>query len=676
MSRNNRGALQRRFMRSLSIQVKLWSSAVILIIPLVGLGLFYMESLSSTLWFTQTEQRGCLLTQPLVVIAGDAGQRAVLAVALSGKDPSNSAELDHLSQDIDEQLAAVRKLDAEFGDTATHGQLQALVRAWESLKSLKSTSTADITAAHGAVSTAAAAMKSQAATDWQIILDPELVAYNLLDVSTSKLPDAEGFLSDARAGLQVLFVNGTFQPAAAQSEVESLALLSDRLGGAHDELSGAGQGALNRPALARAIGAVGEGWNGNTNSWAAQVREELKSGHPREAVLATLLDASSTLSATLVKAQADTQKAADQALGIRHAGQAHSAYFALGGSLVAVVLAVLLLRALISRIAGAVRRLLHISLEITAGNFNNRIDESGADEFSRLFAGVSGMQKTLKSQIEAERQQAQDNSRIKSALDMASTNLMIADSGHRIIYLNKSAQNLFRTMQQDLRRDVPALDAEHIVGASMDMFHKVPGRQHDMLANLKDTHIANLKIGGRSIRIIANPVIGADGERAGSVVEWLDRTPEVRAEEEVAEVVRQALDGHLESRIVLSDKSGFIQALGKGLNELLDNTSEMVRQIKSAAAEVTRGADEISQGNANLSQRTEEQASSLEETASSMEQMTSTVKQNADNAGQANQLAAAARDQAEKGGARGGPGGHGDGRDQRRLAARSPTSSA
>src|SRR6202023_1575640 len=55
-------------------------------------------------------------------------------------------------------------------------------------------------------------------------------------------------------------------------------------------------------------------------------------------------------------------------------------------------------------------------------------------------------------------------------------------------------------------------------------------------------------------------------------------------------------------------------------------------------------------GNANLSQRTEEQSSSLEETASSMEEMTTTVKQNADNAGQANQLALAARDQAEKGG--------------------------
>jgi methyl-accepting chemotaxis protein len=59
----------------------------------------------------------------------------------------------------------------------------------------------------------------------------------------------------------------------------------------------------------------------------------------------------------------------------------------------------------------------------------------------------------------------------------------------------------------------------------------------------------------------------------------------------------------------------------------------------------------MSQSSENLSQRVEQQSSSLEETAASMKQMTSTVRQNADNASQANQLAGAAREQAEKGGA-------------------------
>src|SRR6186713_2846090 len=115
--------------------------------------------------------------------------------------------------------------------------------------------------------------------------------------------------------------------------------------------------------------------------------------------------------------------------------------------------------------------------------------------------------------------------------------------------------------------------------------------------------------------------------------------------------VKAAIDGDLSVRIPIGGKSGEIEALCRGVNAMLDNTVDLVRRVQGAAAGVQSGAEEISRGNSNLSQRTEEQASSLEETASSMEQMTSTVKATADNAGQANQLAMAARQQAEKGGA-------------------------
>jgi methyl-accepting chemotaxis protein len=82
---------------------------------------------------------------------------------------------------------------------------------------------------------------------------------------------------------------------------------------------------------------------------------------------------------------------------------------------------------------------------------------------------------------------------------------------------------------------------------------------------------------------------------------------------------------------------------------LMDRLSRLVTHIRSAATEVSSSATEISKGNSSLSDRVEQQAASLEETASSMEQMTSTVKQNAANAQGANEVAAAARDQAEKG---------------------------
>jgi methyl-accepting chemotaxis protein len=82
---------------------------------------------------------------------------------------------------------------------------------------------------------------------------------------------------------------------------------------------------------------------------------------------------------------------------------------------------------------------------------------------------------------------------------------------------------------------------------------------------------------------------------------------------------------------------------------LMDRLSRLVTQIRTAATEVNSSAIEISKGNSSLSDRVEQQAASLEETAASMQQMTYTVKQNAANAQGANEVAAAARDQAEKG---------------------------
>jgi methyl-accepting chemotaxis protein len=166
--------------------------------------------------------------------------------------------------------------------------------------------------------------------------------------------------------------------------------------------------------------------------------------------------------------------------------------------------------------------------------------------------------------------------------------------------------------------------------------------------------------GGREVWIQAsyNPIFDAEGKPYKVVKYATDVTAQVKLSQEMQEsvaqtqaIIKSAVDGDLRGRLDTRGRTGDLLKLGDAINSLLETVADIVSNVKHAAIEVLRGAEEISQGNANLSQRTEEQSSSLEETASSMEEMTSTVKQNADNAGQANQLATAARDQAEKGGA-------------------------
>jgi methyl-accepting chemotaxis protein len=250
---------------------------------------------------------------------------------------------------------------------------------------------------------------------------------------------------------------------------------------------------------------------------------------------------------------------------------------------------------------------------------------------------------------EQERQSAM-NAAFKGALDNLSANVMVADTDLNIIYLNKAMREMASDAQDDFRRDLPSFDASRLLGASIDTFHRNPAHQRNLLAGLDRTFTSQITIGGRTLRISANPMTDAGGKRLGTVLEWADRTAELGIEADIKSLVQSATSGDLTHRMDLDGKSGVFAEIGKGINQLTENMSEVVSIVQASATEVSRGAVEISQGNADLSQRTEEQAASLEQTASSMEQMTSTVKQNADNASQASQLATAARDLADKGG--------------------------
>jgi len=124
----------------------------------------------------------------------------------------------------------------------------------------------------------------------------------------------------------------------------------------------------------------------------------------------------------------------------------------------------------------------------------------------------------------------------------------------------------------------------------------------------------------------------------------------------VTRPLRQAVA--IAEKVAAGDLTSTIEAHGSDeVGQLLNALRSMNESLRTIATQVRTGTEamtsaskQLSAGNSDLSQRTEEQASSLEETASSMEQLTSTVKQNADNAMQANQLAAGASDVAVEGG--------------------------
>ncbi len=347
------------------------------------------------------------------------------------------------------------------------------------------------------------------------------------------------------------------------------------------------------------------------------------------------------------------------------------------------------------QITGPLHQAVVVSDAVAAGNFDNQLDTSGKDEPAQLLSALSRMQVDLKSRTEAERRVANEALRIKVALDSSSNSMMVADPDGVIIYCNSAVLEMMRLAEADIRKDLPNFRAGEILGANFDIYHKQKSHQRNLLAGLKGMHRFQIVVGGHSFSLVASPILNAQGERLGTVVEWTDRTAEVAIEKEVSGIISAAAAGDFTRRIAANEMSGFFRQISTGINDLLevnsralgdvgamltrlsqgdlthkidteyqgmlgrlkddanvtvDNLQEIIYSIKSATDAINTAAQEIASGNQDLSGRTEQQASSLEETASSMEQLTSTVKQNAENARQANELADSAQRVAEQGG--------------------------
>jgi methyl-accepting chemotaxis protein len=637
------------FLRRFSIGMKLWATTAIMAIPLAGLGVFYIHSLSSTLWFTATEQKGYSLFKPLDQITRRLERREEIETLALSRGIDAASPLSTIDSEIDALVEDFATREAKNGNAATHDEVKQLRAAWTDLKFAKPTLVNERIVAYEHLIDFATALETQIGSDWELMLDPEMAAYDLIDITLIKIPDARRFLTQARAHMAVLYAGSQYVAAEGRHVGASLALFNDRIGGAHDELKTALLAAGDRAPLFEQIDKLDRQWAAEPLAWAGGVDQGLLSA-PSETGLRTALDAPNSDSTALNSAEDALLEAAGVALDIRYREQLRNASIALAGSAVAMVLGIILMIALSGRITGAIRRLVSISKRITEGHYDSMIYDSGNDEMGRLFAAMSNMQRTLAQQQQALKEQVEVERRVRAALDNVSGCVMLADSSGEIIYLNQAIEALLRRAEGDIRGQLPTFSAATVRGSNIERFYEHSGQTRRILDTLTGTNITEIRFGGSIFRLTANPVLAPDGSRVGAVVEWYDRTVEVRVETETNAMLSAVLDGNLAERLDVNGKSGFFETLARGMNQLADNIQQIIEKVKISAHAVHTSSSAIAGGNSNLSQRTELQAASLEETASSMEEITSTVKQNADNAHEANQLATAAGEQAQAGG--------------------------
>lgn len=160
---------------------------------------------------------------------------------------------------------------------------------------------------------------------------------------------------------------------------------------------------------------------------------------------------------------------------------------------------------------------------------------------------------------------------------------MMADANLNIIYMNHSLEQMLRINEREIQKHLSEFKVDRLIGTNVDIFHKKPSHQRNVLADLKTPFNTKIKLGFLTFDLIATPVFNEEKQRLGTVVEWRDMTEELarRAEERVIHNenlrIRDALN-NIDTCVMIADDKNNIIFLNKAVNVMLQQAEADIRK--------------------------------------------------------------------------------------------------
>jgi len=136
------------------------------------------------------------------------------------------------------------------------------------------------------------------------------------------------------------------------------------------------------------------------------------------------------------------------------------------------------------------------------GNFEDEIEQLPGQK-----ARITDVVRDARTQMKAASDSAVANTRVINALNKASTNVMIADVHNDILFMNETMVSMLRGNEAELRKSLPNLDVNKLIGSNIDLFHKNPSHQRQMLQSLNAKLRTQIQVGNLYFGLTASPIL-------------------------------------------------------------------------------------------------------------------------------------------------------------------------
>lgn len=246
---------------------------------------------------------------------------------------------------------------------------------------------------------------------------------------------------------------------------------------------------------------------------------------------------------------------------------------------------------------------LPIDTVVDIGPENVRLLVSPVRDEKEKFIGPMVTWELITKRVNQDKEQA----RLRSMVENATTNMMMADKDFNITYVNPASIKTLKQVEQYL-----PCRAEDVVGQSIDIFHKDPSHQRRVLSgDGKNLPVdAVIDIGPEKANLLVSAMRDHTGEYLGPMVIWSLITDKVQ------------------------------------MYEALKNTSESLAtysgQLNTSSQQLAAGAEQTTQQASTVAAATEEAQQNVQTVASSSEEMTASIKEISKNVQEAHEITAKA----------------------------------
>jgi methyl-accepting chemotaxis protein len=258
-----------------------------------------------------------------------------------------------------------------------------------------------------------------------------------------------------------------------------------------------------------------------------------------------------------------------------------------------------------------------------------------------------------------------ESARVSSMMENAPINVMFADRDLNLQYMNPASLKTLKTLEEHL----PA-KADDLVGKSIDIFHKNPNHQRNILSDPKNLpHQANIQLGPEILDLLVSAIYDGNHNYVGAMVTWevitkrleLEKREKELVERErkeaealqakvnsMLEVVNAAAQGDLTKQVSVMG-SDTIGKMGESLSAFIIDLRSQISAIAITAQDLGTSSEELvtisQQMSANaeetsaqagvVSAASEEVSVNIQTVATGSEEMSASIKEISQSSNQA-----------------------------------------